>query len=275
MASTSPPHRRPGPKAYLLIALFAFALVLLPFLFWYQTWFGRKLSDAEIGQYFADAGKPRHAQQALVQLGERLSRGRDVSCWYPDVLRQAASPSLEIRQTAAWIMGQDRSYAPFHAALAKLAADPDPMVRRNAALALAGFGDPAARPELLRMLEPFEIVSPASGVLNYRLKLGDYVNPGTLVAHVSATEVRAAAPGEVRSLERKNGAAVRTGDPLAGLAPDKDHVWEALRALYIVGRPDDLERVERFAHGASGIPDKTRLQASYTAQAIKSRQTTP
>ena len=52
--------RRPGRKAYLLISLFALALVLFPFLFWYYTWFGRKLSDSEIDQYFADTSKPRH-----------------------------------------------------------------------------------------------------------------------------------------------------------------------------------------------------------------------
>src|SRR5215472_14192292 len=115
---------RPGRRAYLLIALFALALVLLPFLFWYYTWFGRKLSDADLDAYFADASKPRHAQHALVQLGERLSKGQSVSRWYPQVLAQSASGGLEIRQTAAWIMGQDRNYAPFHEALLRLVRDP-------------------------------------------------------------------------------------------------------------------------------------------------------
>src|SRR5215471_4422868 len=192
-------HRRPGRKAYLLITLFALLLVLFPFLFWYSTWFGRKLTDAEIDRYFADAAKPRHAQHALVQIGERLSAHRDVSRWYPDVLRQAASPSLELRQTAAWIMGQDTNYAPFHDALLRLLHDPEPMVRRNAALALAAFNDPAARPELVAMLRPFTVTAPAAGVLHYRLKLGDYVNPGTMIAHIGDTEVRSPAPGEVRS----------------------------------------------------------------------------
>ena len=64
-----------------------------------------------------------------------------MSRWYPQVVEQAASPNLEIRQTAAWIMGQDHNYAPFHEALLKLLHDPEPMVRRNAALGLAGFGD--------------------------------------------------------------------------------------------------------------------------------------
>src|ERR1700737_1322673 len=98
-------HRRPGRKAYLLITLFALAMVLLPFLFWYSTWFGRKLTDAEIDRYFADASRPRHAQHALVQLGERIRQHRDVSRWYPAVIEQSSSPNLELRQTSAWIMG--------------------------------------------------------------------------------------------------------------------------------------------------------------------------
>src|SRR5689334_16853031 len=105
---------RPGRRAYLLICLFALAMVILPFWFWYSTWFGRKLSDADLDAYFADRSKPRHAQHALVQVGERMSHGRDASRWYPQVVVQAGSPGLEIRQTAAWIMGQDRKYEPFH-----------------------------------------------------------------------------------------------------------------------------------------------------------------
>ena len=73
-------NRRTGKKAYLLITVFAFLLVLFPFLFWYGTWFGRKLTDAQIDQYFADAAKPRHAQHALVQIGERMSQIGRASC---------------------------------------------------------------------------------------------------------------------------------------------------------------------------------------------------
>src|SRR6185369_6222282 len=183
--------QRPGRRAYLLITLFALLLVLFPFLFWYFTWFGRKLTNAQIDQYLADKSAPRHAQHALVQIGERMAQHRDASHWYPAILQQATSPSLEIRQTAAWIMGQDRQYAPFHESLLQLVHDREAMVRRNAALALAAFGDAAARPELVAMLRATTIAAPSAGVLKYRLKLGDYVNPGTMVAHVGETEVRA------------------------------------------------------------------------------------
>ena len=246
-------------RAYLLITIFALLLVLFPFLFWYGTWFGRKLTDAQIGEYLADRAKPRHAQHALVQIGERMARhDAGVARWYPQVVEVASSPLIELRQTAAWIMGQDHTYAPFHEALLKLIADPQPMVRRNAALALSNFGDPAARPELLAMLRPYTIISPASGAVRYRLKLGEYVNPGTLVAHVGEAEVRSPLPGEVRELNRREGGAAGVGDPLVEISSDKEHAWEALRALWAVGTKEDLDDIQRYSRGVPACPRRCR-----------------
>jgi hypothetical protein len=139
--------RRPGRRAYLLITVFALLLVLFPFLFWYGTWFGRKLSDNEITEYLNNAAaKPRKAQHALVQMGEHISRGDTrARQWYPKVVELSENPSLELRQTDAWLMGQDHTYQPFHEALRKLLVDSAPMVRRNAALSLTNFGDAAGR----------------------------------------------------------------------------------------------------------------------------------
>lgn len=252
---------------------FALLLVLFPFLFWYETWFGRRLTDAEITGYLDNAAsKPRKAQHALVQIGERLSRGDlRVRQWYPKVIEVAASPSLELRQTVAWIMGQDHTYEPFHAALLKLLIDSAPMVRRNAALSLTNFGDTAARGELVAMLRSYSITAPAAGNVQYRLKAGEYVNPGTLVGRVGETEVRSPLPGEVMELSRQDGAAVAQGVPLAELSPDQEHVWEALRGLLRVGQKQDLDDVRRYARGASGMPDRVRQQAVLTMQEIESR----
>jgi hypothetical protein len=270
-AETPRAHQRPGRRAYLLIALFALGLVLFPFLFWYNTWFGRQLSDSDLDAYFADGSKPRHIQHALVQLGERISHRRNAARWYPRAIAEAASPNLEIRQTAAWIMGQDRQYPPFHAGLLKLIHDPEAMVRRNAALGLAAFGDGAARAELVAMLRPFVVCAAVAGPVRYRLKLGDYVNPGTLLAHVGDGEVRSPAPGEVRTLEHKEGDAVAPGDALAELSADQSHVWEALRALYLVGQAEDLEDVQRFTRPVPGLQERVVRQAALTAQAIQAR----
>ena len=81
------------------------------------------------------------------------------------------------------------------------------------------------------------------GTLEYRLKLGDYVNPGALIARIGDFEVRSPVPGEIRELDSRDGSSVKPGDPLADLSADPGHVWEALRALYLVGQPADLNRL--------------------------------
>ncbi|MCS6951594.1 MAG: hypothetical protein RMK57_03585 [Bryobacterales bacterium] len=256
-------------NATLLLTLFAFFLVALPFWFWYSTWFGRRLSDGQMEAYLNDSTRPRRAQHALVQIGERMSRGDEsVRRWYPRVVELASSPVAELRQTVAWIMGQDPRHEPFRHALMKLLADASPMVRRNAALGLAAFRDPAGRGELQAMLRPSLLRAPRTGVVRYRLQPGDYVNPGTLVARVDDVEVRAELPGEVRRLLRPQGSLVQQGDALAEVSPDEQHVWEALRALYLVGGREDVAEVSRYARGVPGMGEKVQQQARLTLARI-------
>jgi hypothetical protein len=121
------------------------------------------------------------------------------------------------------------------------------------------------------MLRPYTVTAPVGGRLRYRLKPGDYVNPGTLVAHIGETEVRSPVPGEVRALDAVEGALVKAGDGVIDLGADKNHVWEALRALYIVGGADELEDVERFTRPVPGMPETVVRQALLTKQGIQSR----
>ena len=128
------PSRRPGRRAYFLIGLFALALVLFPFLFWYSTWFGRALSDAEMDRYFADREKPRHIQHALVQLGERMSHGterRPLVCQRRRGRPAARAWRFARPRRGSW--GRTTTRRPF-TRLLKMLGDPEPMVRRNAAL---------------------------------------------------------------------------------------------------------------------------------------------
>jgi hypothetical protein len=67
--------------------------------------------------------------------------------------------------------------------------------------------------------------------------------------------------------------AVRAGDPLVELSADKEHAWEALRALWSVGANEDLEEVQRYARGVRGMPEKVQEQAVLTVQAIQNRET--
>ena len=261
--------RAPSRRAYFLIGLFALALVALPFWFWYDTWFGRRLSDEKIEEYIHNQQRPRRIQQALVHLGERMARG-DVSArrWYGQVIALAAHSNPEVRQTAAWIMGQDKSHEPFGDPLRKLLADSSPVVRRNAALALAAFRDASGRAELVAMLRPSNIAAPSAGKIAFRLKTGDFANPGTLVARVGEEEVRGSLPGEIRLLLVKDGSQVEKGQPIVELSPSDEHAWEALRALYLVGTREDLDDVRRFIRSSN---EKLQQQAQLTLRAVEGR----
>ena len=50
----------------LLFFLTAWLIVLMPVLFWWNTWFGRQLSDQQLAEYLQDEKHPRHIQHALV-----------------------------------------------------------------------------------------------------------------------------------------------------------------------------------------------------------------
>src|SRR5208337_5649528 len=161
----------------------AWLICLMPFLFWWNTWFGRKLSDQQLTEYLHDTKKPRHIQQALVQVGERITRQDSTAKqWYPDLLRLAADPVEEVRNTDAWVMGQDTSGAGFHEALLKMLEDPSLMVRGNAALSLVSFGDSSGRPQIVSLLQPVAITAPTAGRVLDTAAVGTAIHQGGLIA---------------------------------------------------------------------------------------------
>jgi hypothetical protein len=86
----------------LLFFITGWLLVLMPFLFWWNTWFGRHLSDKQITEYLQDNQHPRHIQHALIQMGERMSRhDTSVTRWYPELVRLASHSVEEVRNTDA------------------------------------------------------------------------------------------------------------------------------------------------------------------------------
>src|SRR5271155_383854 len=130
-ASVAGPKPRPrmSTRNRLLFLATGWLIVLMPFLFWWNTWFGRHLSDPQVTEYLHDDKKPRHIQQALVQISDRMSRNDPaVKQWYPDLVRLAGDPVEEIRNTDAWVMGQDTSGAGFQETLLRLLNDSSPMV---------------------------------------------------------------------------------------------------------------------------------------------------
>jgi len=250
-------------------------IVAMPFLFWWNTWFGRHLSDQQINEYLHDDKKPRHIQHALVQLGDRMSR-KDAAAqrWYPDLLRLSTYTVEEVRNTDAWVMGQDTSGAGFHEALLKMLQDPSPMVRGNAALSLVRFGDSTGRPQITALLQPAQLNAPNAGTIVDADRPGTAIHQGGLVAKLSAdgspTEIRSPIPGRIRSVSQ-TGAQVNAGGEVAVIDPGTEQVWEALRALYLIGQPDDIPAIRPYERDLADISNDVRQQAQETEKAIQAR----
>lgn len=274
-----------GPRWKIGIILIALLFVVMPFLFWRATWFGLPLTEKQIEENLADAENPRKAQHALTQISEHILRG-DPSAkrWYPQVMVLGKSKNDELRITAAWVMGQDNTYSEFHQALLPMLGDANPMVRHNAALSLVRFGDASGRADIVAMLRPYAMPAPQGGTLAQRLKIADAVNPGTLLARVmyktpgnpkeQELEVRSKVPGRIERWIAQDGATVAAGEEIVLIAPSHDMIWEALRALYLVGQAEDLPDVERFLRRTEGTPAQISTQASITARKIRERSGT-
>ena len=246
------------------------------FLAWYFTWFGRGLSDADITTYLVDVNHPRHVQHALLQIQQRIERGdKGARQWYPQILALVDNKETEFRLTVAWLMGADNTEEQFHQALRKLVVDPEPIVRRNAALALVRFNDAGGRRELLATLEPFNVTAPTGGVLQSSLTSGAHISRGTLLARIEETgkrvvELRSPLLGAVDRLLVANGANVAPGDAVLTIKSDEQSIWEALRGLAVVGGIEELAAVDRYRSGAD-VSDRIKQQAALTSNAIESR----
>jgi hypothetical protein len=291
-SSTPSPDRQPGPDGCAVlepkpkrgmsrtqkILFFAtgWLIVLMPFLFWWNTWFGRHLSDRQLTEYVHDDKKPRHIQQALVQLSDRMSHNDTAAKqWYPDLIRLAAYPVEEVRNTDAWVMGQDTAGEGFHETLLRMLQDSSPMVRGNAALSLVRFGDATGRPQIVALLQPAHVSAPVDGRVVDSDRPGTAIRPGGLLAklqdtHGQIAEIRSPIPGHIRSVAQ-TGANIAAGAELAVVDPATDQVWEALRALYLVGQIDDLPAIRPYERDLPEVSNDVRKQAVETEKAIHQR----
>ena len=262
------------------ILILAVLFVVGAFLTWYFTWFGRSLSDADITSYLSDQTHPRRVQHALLQVQERIARGdATAKQWYPQIIRLVGSPETEFRLSVAWLMGFDNKTEEFHHALLTLVKDKEPIVRRNAALALVRFNDGTGREELRATLQSYPLTAPANGVVESTLKEHAQVARGTLLVRLRQAnniieEVRSPLPGRVEQIAVPLGATITSGQTLLTLSSDEESIWEALRGLSLVGNEDDLNVVEAYERGSATGParsDRIKEQAALTAKAIKSR----
>lgn len=259
------------------ILILAVLFVTGAFLTWYFTWFGRDLSDADISLYLVDEKHPRRMQHALLQIQQRVERGDpNAKQWYPQVLALASHPETEFRLTVAWLMGFDSKSEEFHQSLLKLLRDPEPIVRRNASLALVRFTDPSGRPELVSMLSPYVLRATEAGEMASTLKEGASLARGTLLARITkpdkrTVEVRSPLPGKLERIVAPIGTKVEPGTPIITINSDEDSLWEALRGLALIGEPEDIPAIESYANGSVASSDRIKQQAVLATKAIQSR----
>jgi hypothetical protein len=271
----SPGPSRKYPWAILVVVVL---FVIIPFISWYGTWFGRPLSDSRMTEFLHDQNKPRNVQHALAQLSDRITAGdQSTKGFYPDIIAAAENPQAEVRMTAAWVMGQDNTYQDFHSTLRQLLQDPSPGVRHNAALALVRFGDSSARPELTAMLKSYPVRAESGGAVELIVKeAGTAAAANAPLARIRQAggeiiESRAPEAGRVESIAVPDGGTIESGGELMTLSPSAEQVWEALRALYLVGQMEDIPSVQRYLRPISTMPDKIQKQASATIEAIRDR----
>ncbi len=267
--------RKVSLKTHLLVFGSLLAFVLVPGLFWHDVWFGRVLNDTELDEYLNDETSPRRIQHGLAQLGERLGGGDpEARRWYPRVMELAGHEEPEIRNLSAWLMGQDAESEGFRQRLPGLLKDSNPLVRRNAALSLVRFGDARGRPELRSMLLAWVVKSPQAGRLRLLVEPDDEIRSGSPVAEIEQGEtsvaVQAPVSGKADNLA-EDGQSVDAGAELMVLLPDPVHLWEALRALYLVGTEEDLELIQPYL-GSGEENESIRSQAHLTREAILNRE---
>jgi len=281
------PKRSMSHTQKILFFATGWLIVLMPFLFWWNTWFGRHLSDQQLTEYLHDDKKPRHIQHALAQIGDRMAKQNvtkqnvtepDAALrqWYPDLIRLSTHPIEEVRNTDAWVMGQDTSVTGFHDALLKMLSDSSPMVKGNAALSLVRFGDATGRPQVVALLQPARVTTPVDGHVVDADRPGTAVHQGGLLAKLAtsgssaAVEVRSPIPGRIRSVAQP-GANVIAGAEVAVVDPGNEQVWEALRALYLVGQLDDLSAIRPYERELPDVSNDVPQQALETEKAIQAR----
>jgi biotin carboxyl carrier protein len=257
------------------ILILAVLFLAATFLAWYFTWFGRGLSDADVSTYLADTKNPRHVQHALLQVQQKLERGdSSARTWYPQVLALSENPETEFRLTTAWLMGFDNKSDEFHTALLKLVHDEQPIVRRNAALALVRFNDNSGDSELVATLKPYSVKTPIAGTISSTLKQGADISRGALLVRIEqndqSVEIRSPLPGRINQISKANGERVGIGDQLLTLNSDEESIWEALRGLSLIGTKSDRDAVAEYANSTSASK-RVQEQAKLTLEAISQR----
>jgi pyruvate/2-oxoglutarate dehydrogenase complex dihydrolipoamide acyltransferase (E2) component len=108
------------------------------------------------------------------------------------------------------------------------------------------------------------------GGLIAKLRIGVQMDGGQKGV-AQSVEVRSPITGRIRSLSAPSGTHVSAGAEVATVDPGDDRVWEALRALYLVGQLEDLPAIQAYERDSSQISDRVRQQAALTEKSIRER----
>ena len=147
----NPADLRLGPKR--TATLLVFFLAWIGVVGGFYLWRGFHRNTTELGTRLQDTSDPKTMQDATIELAARMKQhDPEAQRWYPTLLKMAESTSAEERGTAAWIMANDTTRDNFHQALLRLAKDPSPSVRANAAVSLDKFKDPVGHQTAMSML---------------------------------------------------------------------------------------------------------------------------
>lgn len=269
----SKPDKKRGP---LMVGIIIVATAGIGAASWFSSSFDRGLTDDQILERLDPGAPPRDVQHALTQLEERLGpryEGRER--FREPVAALARSEHVEIRRQVAWVMGREPAEV-YRERLARMLVDEDAGVRLNAACSLSNFNDPRARPRLLEGLGSFEVVAPASGSLDMKVKAGEPASLGAALGVVEtgdgSVDVRTPMNGFVARLPKGKTGRVIKGEAVLVVAPDPKVVRNVLVALRFVGRLEDLPRLEPFAEGAvDRMGDDVAREAQTAIAAIKTR----
>ena len=122
---------------------------------------------------------------------------------------------------------------------------------------------------------PATVVAPQAGKLVDTAAAGTSIRQGGAIAKLQAgsetVEVRSPISGRLAVLNAQDGQSVAAGAAIATIAPAEEQVWEALRALYLVGQSADLPLVAAYEREVPDVPDRVRQQAMETEKAIRAR----
>ena len=106
-------------------------------------------------------------------------------------------------------------------------------------------------------------------------KAGTTIHQGGLVAKLQdgrqTTELRSPMSGRIRTIFVAPGTLIAAGSQIATVDPGDGQVWEALRALYLIGQTGDLPAIGPYQRELPEISERVRQQALLTEKSIRDR----